>query len=63
MGKASTTNRDASGVASPRTTLARPGAGRTEPPEPGALRSLARVLVDLALALEQEDEEDEPWTR
>ena len=31
-------------------------------PEPGSLRSLARALVDLALALEQE-EEDERWTR
>jgi hypothetical protein len=32
-------------------------------PEPGSLRPLARALVDLALALEQEDEEDERWTR
>lgn len=32
-------------------------------PEPGSLRSLARALVDLALALEQEEEEDERWTR
>jgi hypothetical protein len=31
-------------------------------PEPRALRPLARILVDLALALEHEDEADEPWT-
>jgi hypothetical protein len=32
-------------------------------PEPGALRPLARALVDLAVALKHEDEEDERWTR
>jgi hypothetical protein len=32
-------------------------------PEPGSLRPLARALVDLALALEHEDGEDEPWKR
>jgi len=30
-----------------------------EPPEPGALRPLARALVDVALALERQDEENE----
>jgi hypothetical protein len=30
-------------------------------PEPGSLRPLARALVDLALLLEHENEEDEPW--
>ncbi len=29
----------------------------------GVLRPLAQALVDLALAIEHEDEEDEPWTR
>jgi hypothetical protein len=29
----------------------------------GVLRPLARALMDLAVALEHEDEEDEPWTR
>lgn len=32
-------------------------------PEPGALRMLARALVDLALALEHEEEEERRWTR
>jgi hypothetical protein len=62
VGKASTNDRHAGGLASPRTTLARPGADGTRPPEPGALRPLARALVDLASAL-QDDEEDERWTR
>ena len=46
-----------------RTTLARLGQDRQEPPEPGALGPLARALVDLAVALEHEDEEDVRWTR
>jgi len=29
----------------------------------GVLRPLARALVDLAIAVEDEDEEDERWTR
>jgi len=62
VGTASTIDGDAASVTSPRTTLARPGAGGTEPPEIGALRPLARALVDLACAL-QDDEEDERWTR
>jgi hypothetical protein len=32
-------------------------------PEPRSLRPLARALLDLALALEHEDEEEERWTR
>ena len=32
-------------------------------PEPGSLRPVARTLVDLALALAHEDEEDEPLKR
>ena len=32
-------------------------------PVPGALRPLARALVDLALALEDGEEEDSRWTR
>ncbi len=44
-------------------TLAVPRTGRLDAPEPGALRLLARAIVDLALALEHEDEEDERWTR
>jgi hypothetical protein len=63
IGTASADKRDAPGATPSRTTLARPGAGQPEPPEPGALRPLARVLVDLVLALHHEDEEDEPWTR
>jgi len=50
------------GAAAPRDRLL-----HSEPasraPEPGALRPLARALVDLALALEHEDEEDVRWTR
>ncbi len=29
----------------------------------GVLRPLARTLIELALELEHEDEEDERWTR
>jgi len=58
VGKASTNERDAAGVASSRTTLARPGADGTRPPEMGALLPLARALVDLASVL-QDDEEDQ----
>ncbi len=63
VGKASTNNRDASGATPARTTLVRPGADQPESPRMGVLRPLARALMDLAVALEREDEEDEPWTR
>lgn len=35
---------------------------RREPPEPEELRTLARVLVELALQLKRETEEEHPWT-
>jgi len=63
IGTVSADKRDAPGAIPSRTTLARPGVGRQEPPEPGALRPLARALVDLVLALDHEGEEDERWTR
>ncbi len=63
IGKASADTREAQGATPAGTTLARPGAGQPAPPEPRALRALARVLVDVALAMEHEDKEDEPWTR
>jgi hypothetical protein len=53
----------APGTTAARDRLARSGCGRPDPPEPGALRPLARALVDLALALEDEDEEEQPWMR
>jgi hypothetical protein len=52
----------ASGAAAPRDRLPHSGQA-SRAPEPGALRPLARALVDLAIALEREDEEDERWTR
>jgi hypothetical protein len=54
--------REASGATAPRDRLRR---SREAPlvSEPGWLRPLARALVDLALELEHEDEEDEPWKR
>ena len=63
IGKASADTREAPGPTPARTRLARPGVDRREPPEMGVLRPLAQALVDLALAIEHEDEEDEPWTR
>lgn len=53
----------AQGATAARDRLVRPGPGRPGAPEPGALRLLARALVDLALALEHEDEEEGRWTR
>ena len=63
IGKASADTREAPDTTPARTTLACPGEDRPEPPGPGALGPLARALVDLAVALEHEDEEDERWTR
>jgi hypothetical protein len=53
---------EALGAAAPGDRLRR---SREAPvvPEPGLLRPLARALIDLALALQHEDEEDERWTR
>ncbi len=62
-GKASDSEREPQGATRSRSTLARPGVGQPEPPEMGVLRPLARALVDLAIAVEDEDEEDERWTR
>jgi hypothetical protein len=63
IGKASADTREAPDTTPARTTLARPGEDRPEPPGPGALGPLARALVDLALSLALEHEEDERWTR
>jgi hypothetical protein len=60
-GRARPAEREAPDATQARDTLRRPGAGQGEPPEPGALRPLARALVDLALTIELE--EDEAWTR
>lgn len=53
----------ASGRTEARARLRRSTRWAPEPPEPGALRPLARALVDLVLALEHGEEEDERWTR
>src|SRR5215207_10020623 len=58
IGKASADTRKVPDTTPARTTLARPGEDRPEPPGPGALGPLARALVDLAVALEHEDGED-----
>ncbi len=63
VGESANDGREAAGATPARTMLARPGAGQPEPPEMGVLRPLARALMDLAVALEHEDEEDEQWTR
>jgi hypothetical protein len=63
VGKASADTREAPDTTPARTTLARLGEDRPEPPGLGALRPLARALVDLAVAMEHEDGEDERWTR
>ena len=63
IGKASADTREATDTTPARTTLACPGEDGQEPPEPGALRPLARALVDLAMTLEHEEGEDEQWTR
>jgi hypothetical protein len=63
IGKASADTREAPDTTPARTTLACPREDRQEPPEPGALGQLARVLVDVAVALEHDDGEDERWTR
>jgi len=60
---ASADKRQAPRATPSRTTLTRPGASQPNLPESSALRPLARALVDLALVLEHEDEEDERWTR
>ena len=62
-GQARPAKRTTPDATQPRATLRRPGTGQPEPPEPGALRALARALVDLALTLENEEEEDSRWTR
>jgi len=54
--------RKASGPTAARTRLKRLASRGPGPPEPGALRLLARAFVDLAVALERQ-EEDERWTR
>jgi hypothetical protein len=54
---------NASGPTEARTRLLRSPRRAPGPPEPGALRPLARALVDLAFALEHEDEGDERWMR
>jgi len=43
----------------PRDRIPRSRRGEPDSPEPDALRPLARALVDLAVALGHEDEEDE----
>jgi hypothetical protein len=63
IGKASADTHEAPDTTPARTTLACPGEDRPEPPGPGALGPLARALVDLAVAMEHEDGEDERWTR
>lgn len=62
-GKAVPAGGEALGATAVRGRLARSNAGWLEPPEPGALRPLARALVDLALTLEEAEEESKPWTR
>ncbi len=59
IGKDSADTREAPGATPPRTTLERPGVGPPEAPELGVLRPLARALIELALVLDHEDEEDE----
>jgi hypothetical protein len=51
------------GTTAPRGRLPRPGRHQPQAPEPSAMRPLARALVDLALALTREQEEDKRWTR
>jgi len=62
VGESANDERETAGATPARTTLVRPGADQPESPEMGVLRPLARALMDLAVALEHEDEEDEPWT-
>ena len=57
-GTTSPADAQASGWTEAPTKLRRSGK-MLEPPEPGALRPLARALVDVALALERQDEENE----
>lgn len=57
--EASRGGRAPAGATPSRSRLLRQGAGRPGLPEPGALRPLARALIDLAVAIEDEDEEDE----
>jgi hypothetical protein len=63
VGESANDERETAGATPVRTTLVLPGADQPESPELGLLRPLARALMDLAVALEHEDEEDEPWTR
>lgn len=46
-------------VSAPRSTL---DVSRRTAPESGELRAFARALIELALQLENEAEEDRPWT-
>ncbi len=62
-GESANGERQAAGATPSRSTLARPGSDQPESPEMGVLRPLARTLIELALELEHEDEEDERWTR
>ena len=63
VGESANDERETAGATPARTTLVRPGADQPESPEMGVLRPLARALIELALELEYEDEEDERWTR
>jgi hypothetical protein len=62
-GQARRAGTESQGTPAPRDRLQRSEAGQPQPPESGAMRTLARALVDLAITIGREDEEDEPWTR
>ncbi len=51
------------GTTPPRDRLSRPGTDRSEAPGPGAMRPLARALLDLALVLTREKKEGKRWTQ
>lgn len=46
-------------ASAPRSTL---DASRRDAPEPGELRVFARALIELALQLKNDTEEDSEWT-
>jgi hypothetical protein len=50
---------NSSNVSAPRSTL---DVSRRDVPESGELRELARTLIELALQLENDTEEDRRWT-